>query len=426
MTDGELLEHFLRQDDQTAFAALVQMHGGLVFGVCRRILGNHHDAEEAFQATFLVLARKASSLKGRASLAGWLHEAAQRTAQNAKRLRARRQIREQQVEPMPELTAVAAKDAQEIMPYVDEELSRLPEKYRLAIVLCDLEGNSQPEAARKVGCPLGTMSGWLTRGREMLRKRLIRRGLSVSSGMLVMALSQQAASASVPARLVASTVQMANVWVISSTVTTGAISPHVAALTEGVLKTMFYAQLKQVALAAAVIVFAGLGAGGVVYQMSAAEPATNQQYQDVLKNLRGNWKVIKVERQGNEVPAEKTQSAMMTYTFTETGFVARGQDNNNKEMAEGSLKIDVTKQPFEIDLFDMVLSRNGVRANEKSRIALMGVFELKEDTLKLRLVSHSEGRDLNGNALNRPVDLEITKADDALGDQLMTLRREKP
>src|SRR5579862_622651 len=248
MTDGQLLERFLKHKSPGAFEELVRRHGPMVFGACQRILMNHHDAEEAFQATFLVLARKAKSCLGRHSLAGWLHEVAQRTALNAKRTRTQRQVKERQVQHMPEMMAQGTGVWWNVVPLLDQELSRLPEKYRVPIVLCDLEGQSQKDAARMLGCPEGTLSSRLTRAREMLRTRLVRHGVAVSTGALVIAIAQQAAIASVPTALASSTVQMVNVLSTSTSMTAWIVSPHVAALTEGVMKTMFYAQLKSLAV----------------------------------------------------------------------------------------------------------------------------------------------------------------------------------
>ena len=273
MTDGQLLERFLHQKPSGAFEDLVRRYGPMVFGVCQRVLNNHHDAEEAFQATFLVLAHKAKSLVSRHSLAGWLHEVALRTALNARRARTQRQMREQQVQQMPEVVAPTAGVWSEVVPYLDQELSRLPEKYRVPIILCDLEGKSGPEAAQQVGCPLGTLSSRLTRAREMLRIRLARHGAAVSTGALVIALSQQAASANVPPELVSSTVQMVHIQFTCTGAVAGTVSPQVATLTDGVIKSMIHAQLKKFIVLASVMIAACLGTGGLVYQMHAAEKA---------------------------------------------------------------------------------------------------------------------------------------------------------
>src|SRR5579871_6753684 len=152
LTDRQLLECFIERQDHDAFEALVRLHGPMVFGVCSRILAHHQDAEEAFQATFLVLARKGDSLTQRESLSSWLYGVALRTARKAKSLRARRRLREQAMTTTHEPCQVSTPNPwSEVSPFLDDELARLPEKYRTAIVLCDLEGKTHKEASQLLG-----------------------------------------------------------------------------------------------------------------------------------------------------------------------------------------------------------------------------------------------------------------------------------
>jgi RNA polymerase sigma-70 factor (ECF subfamily) len=139
-TDAQLLASYIEQQDEAAFEALVHCHGPMVFGVCRRVVGHHHDAEDAFQATFLVLVRKASSVRPRESVANWLHGVAVRTALKAKAMTAKRQVREKQVTQMPEPETVPQDQWHDLQPLLDRELNGLPENYRLPILLCDLGG----------------------------------------------------------------------------------------------------------------------------------------------------------------------------------------------------------------------------------------------------------------------------------------------
>ena len=157
VSDGQLLERFCNQSDQAAFEALLRRHGAMVLGVCQRILPNAHDAEDAFQATFLVLVRKVRSLLGRKTVGNWLHEVASRTARNSRAAVCKRRVKEQQVKT----TTQDQPDEvwREMQPLLDQELQRLPEKYRTPIVLCDLESKTQKEAARLLGWPEGTLSG---------------------------------------------------------------------------------------------------------------------------------------------------------------------------------------------------------------------------------------------------------------------------
>src|SRR5262249_54746676 len=157
----------------------------------------HHDAEDAFQATFLVLARKAASVVPRAMVANWLYGVAQQTARNARARAARRNVRERPAAEAPEPAVAGADPGRDLRAVLDGELGRLPPKYRAAIVLCDLEGRTRKGVARQFGVPEGTLSGWLTRGRALLAKRLTRHGLAVPGGALAAVLSRDVASAGV-------------------------------------------------------------------------------------------------------------------------------------------------------------------------------------------------------------------------------------
>src|SRR5262245_30852588 len=160
LSDGQLLESYIRTREQEAFAALVQRHGPMVWGVCRRILG-HQDAEDAFQATFLVLARKAAAIVPREMIANWLHGVARQTALKARATTAKRGAREKQVMAMPEPALETQQFWDDVRPLLDLELGRLPDKYRAVIVLCDLEGRTHKEAARHLRVPLGTVASRL-------------------------------------------------------------------------------------------------------------------------------------------------------------------------------------------------------------------------------------------------------------------------
>jgi RNA polymerase sigma factor (sigma-70 family) len=274
-TDGQLLESFVSEKDEAAFAALVHRHGSMVLGVCRRVLRNHHDAEDAFQATFLVLARKAWCVRPTERVANWLHGVAYRTALKARAIRAKRQVRETQVREMSEPELAPQDHWRDLQCLLDEELGGLPEIYRLPILLCDLEGKSIKEAARQLGWPQGTVAGRLARGRRRLAKRLTRRGLVLSAASLAALPSENVASAAVPTSLVSSTIQAASLFTAGKAAATGAISAKVVALTEGVLKTMLLTKLKLVTVLLLVIPLTT--AAGLIYQTPAAQPANGQR-----------------------------------------------------------------------------------------------------------------------------------------------------
>jgi RNA polymerase sigma factor (sigma-70 family) len=272
LSDRQLLEIYLAQRDDAAYSVLLRRHSALVWAVCRRILGSHHDAEEAFQATFLVLVRRAASIASRDQLANWLYGVAHRTALKARAARGRRQARERQVADMPEPQGEQEGLWSKLLPVLDQELSRLPDKYRTAIVLCDLEGKTRKEAAKALRLPEGTVASRLTRGRAMLAARLRRHGLAVSGGTVAAAIAANAEAVCVPVSVVWGTIKAATLLAAGQTAATGAMSAQVAALTEGVVRAMFLSKLK---IIGAAVLLAGtvvaLGGGLATYQLTAGQ-----------------------------------------------------------------------------------------------------------------------------------------------------------
>jgi RNA polymerase sigma factor (sigma-70 family) len=264
-TDAQLLARFLACRDEAAFAALVRRHGPMVLGVSRRLLRHTQDAEDAFQAAFLVLARKADSVLKREAVGSWLYMVAYRTAQRVRDRQTQRRAREKQMDEMPHPEA-QPQEPQDWRPLLDQELSLLPEKYRAPLVLCDLQGRSRREAARQLKLPDGTLSSRLAAGRRLLAERLSRRGVVLSGGALAAALSGGADAAQVAAPLVVATAKAA-VFVAAGHL--AAVSTPVAVLTRGVLRAMFLAKLKVVVGVALVVV--ALGAGGVAYRTADAQ-----------------------------------------------------------------------------------------------------------------------------------------------------------
>src|SRR5262249_55450102 len=228
--DSELLERFAADRDETAFATLVQRHGSMVLSVCRSILRHWHDAEDAFQATFLVLARKAGSIRQREALGSWLYSVAYHAAVKARAQPAQRQVREGEVEDMPAADPLHDLTVQELRRVVYEELQRLPEKYRAPLVHCYLEGQTQEEAARQLGWSKGVLRGRLERGRDALRRRLSQRGLALSMPLLAPVLTADPTLGAVPAVLANATVRAA--LNLATGATTAGVSPRAAALAE--------------------------------------------------------------------------------------------------------------------------------------------------------------------------------------------------
>jgi RNA polymerase sigma factor (sigma-70 family) len=268
LNDGQLLERFTARGDEAAFTALVGRHGPMVLGVCHRLLRGGADADDAFQATFLVLFRRARTLERRASLAGYLYTVAYHAALRARAEAARRRGQERQVADMPRADRRAEEVWRDLQPVLDDELNRLPDKYRDPVLLCYVEGKTNEEAARLLRLPTGTVKSRLSRARDLLKGRLARRGVTLSAGLLAAVLAEKA-SAAVPSRLVATTLQ--TTLLLAAGRATGAAAPA-AALAEGVLKAMFATRLK---IATAVLLAAGALAVGLGLGASA-RPALAQ------------------------------------------------------------------------------------------------------------------------------------------------------
>jgi RNA polymerase sigma factor (sigma-70 family) len=275
--DGQLLEQFVNYRDEAAFAVLVQRHGRMVYGVCMRILRNTHDVEDAFQASFMILARRAASILPRENVANWLHGVAYRTALKARMLMAKRGNKERELRGRAALQTPEERLWQDVLPLLDQELASLPETYRIPIVLCDLEGKTRRDAARQLGWPEGTVAGRLARGRTLLAKRLTRRGVLpcaalFSGGML----AEYAAAANVPPTLVQTTIHTALAFA-ADPMTNGFVSAKLTALSRGVFRTMLISKLKRtvalVLLAALLVTAVGLGARQVLAEVAAVDAA---------------------------------------------------------------------------------------------------------------------------------------------------------
>ena len=246
--DGELLQRFVAQRDEAAFEALVRRHGSLVLGVCRRMLTDWNDADDAFQATFCVLVRKAHTITRGESVASWLYQVAYHAAAKARAAVGRRRARENS-HPCLDTSAAPApiNSPTEAGPFLDEAIRRLPEKYRRPIVLCYLEGKSNEEAARAIGCPVGTVWTRLNRGRERLRALLQRRGVALSAAALVVTLEKAPLSAAVPAALLQATVRGGLLLASGEAAAAGAFPAAVVRLARSANWAMLLTRLRTVA-----------------------------------------------------------------------------------------------------------------------------------------------------------------------------------
>jgi RNA polymerase sigma factor (sigma-70 family) len=266
--DGQLLECFLARHDEAAFATLVQRHGPMVLAVCRRILGNLADAEDAFQATFLVLVRKAASLGTRSTVGDWLHGVALRTALKARAAAAHRRHKEKAM-ARPEAQQDEARN--DWLARLDEELHRLSARYRAVIVLCDLEGRARKESAALLGVPEGTVAGRLARARDLLARRLTQPGVVLAGESLATRLVEHT-STGLPASVVSATVKAAALVAGRQASASGVISAHVNALAEGVLKAMLLRKIRTATAVVLVLAVMALACGVLAREQALRNP----------------------------------------------------------------------------------------------------------------------------------------------------------
>jgi RNA polymerase sigma factor (sigma-70 family) len=269
--DDELLERFLARREETSFAILVQRHGPMVLGVCRRVLKDAHAAEDAFQAAFLVLVRRSASIRKRGSLASWLHGVAQRIARRARAQEAAQRRRERRAGEMPRTEALDERTWQELRSILDEEIGALPERYRAPVVLCYLEGKSYDEAARELGWPKSSLASRLTRARGLLRQRLVRRGVTLSAAALAAGLAERAAGAALPALLTINTVTGATLVAAGKTAV-GPLSAKSLALAEEAMKGMLGLKSK-ILIVLLVVALVAAGVGLAAYPAPGTKPA---------------------------------------------------------------------------------------------------------------------------------------------------------
>ena len=395
LSDDQLLEQFALQRDEAAFEALLHRYGSLVFGVCRRLLYDVQDAEDAFQATFLVLARKAGGIGRRSLLGNWLYGVAFRVAARARKNVCRRRHSERHDVDLSAVPGVETTAEPDVAPLLHEEVRRLPDKYRGAVVLCYLQGQTNEEAATHLRCAVGTVKTRLTKARALLRSRLARRGVTLTAGLLAANTLPEAARAA----LLDGTFQAALSFAADSAVVGGA-STQALALSTGVLRTMWWTKLKTLA---AVILSVAVLAGmcGLAYQSLAVEPpAQDNKKADKPKEdkdaILGVWKVEKVEEEGKDASDTEDGKRFKSSPLTITG---------NKIVMEGvfemTYQLDPAAKPKAIDL------DNGGGKTWNS------VYSLEGNTLKICAPLDPGG--------NRPAEV-ATK--DGSKSRLLVLKRE--
>jgi RNA polymerase sigma factor (sigma-70 family) len=386
--DRQLLERFVSERDPCAFEAIVERHGPLVLSVCTRVLGGVHDAEDAFQATFLVLVRKAGSIRAPGSLGPWLYGVAYRTALKAKAHVLKRQKLEK---PLVDVAAPAVRDNEildDLRAVLDEEVNCLPAKYRVPFVLCYMQGKTNAEAAQMLGCAHGTIFSRLAWARERLRKCLSRR-LALASGAVTSLLTQSTVSEAVPVSYSLSTSKAALAFAAGKAAAAGTTSAPAAALAEGVLRAMFLTKLKIAIVVLFAIGTAGAGGGALAWGLLTSEqgnrrigflvnhlnghgigqpagPVAGEGRTDKDK-LQGTWILVEVTDAGKVISAEDIKAKNFEMVITGDKLTLPIRDDA-KQVA---YKLDPSKKPKEIDLsIEEGQTAKGIYSLEGSKLKL--------------------------------------------------------
>ncbi len=329
--DGELLASYRSERNQDAFGSLVRRHGPMVLGVCRRVLRDGHSADDAFQATFLILARKADTVRPPERLGPWLYGVAYRTALKARSRAYRRQQVEHAYAAQAEATSETAHtgDTADLLPIIDEQLNALPEKYRTPLVLCGVQGLNKSEAATRLGLPEGTVSSRLARAREMLRDRLTRRGVVVPAAGFATVLTADTLQAAVPLALLESAVAVSG---------SAPVTASIFSLSQEVMRSMSLLKFK---ILGAITLAASLASGGfglVAINADEKKPATEKAA--VRGEKPGEQPEVKRDGEKPAQPGNRKKRAV-------TGFVGSVDTKASTvallRMGEGGLREDIFK-----------------------------------------------------------------------------------
>jgi RNA polymerase sigma factor (sigma-70 family) len=416
-SDRQLLERFSADRDEAAFVALVQRHGAMVLNVCRRVLRNDSDSEDACQATFLVLARKAHSIRKQESLGSWLHGVAHRAATSLLRQITRRRTHEKHAATAEPAQPAADVTWREVRAILDEEIQRLPAKLKDPIVLCYLQGKPHSAGAQELGVNVTTFRGRLERARLLLQKKLTQRGVNLSGALLATVLFEKVGTAALPATLVVTTVKTA-MTTLTGQSAAGVISTQVLSLAQGVINTMFVAKLKITAGAFVVLSLIGAGLGLLTQHALEARPSdapilavskaklnqaedpkeaagqpgqtANDQAppaaqklplkkEDVLekelRQLEGAWEMLSMDVDGKKELLPAQSKVIVTHKWKAwTGTM------NGKKVEEGTFVIDPTKKPKTKDISVTLGALKGT--------TIPAIYEINGDELRVCLLNN--------------------------------------
>jgi RNA polymerase sigma factor (sigma-70 family) len=388
-SDRQLLTDFTSSGDEEAFAELVRRHGPMVLGVCRRMLRSQHDAEDTFQATFLVLAQKAASIRSPEALPSWLYGVATRLANRTRATVSRRHAREGPLVDTPSRESPDAQRGSEMWCALSEEISRLPDRYRLPFVLCYLDGKTNEEAARLLKCAAGTIFSRLARARQRLRERLGRRGIAVSAAVLAMTLSswRGQAHAAVAAELLHKTIRGAIAFKAASGKGTAGVSARVAKLAQWQIATAAGIGIKAVVAVSVSGALLTAVASVSVWRATAQKPT--EQY------IQGVWVLQSMTMHGQPIPLEGQPRPRIT--LGENGSLV-------STTTRGTYVMDTRARPMQ-----MTWTLTGT--------SMPGIFELQGDSLTVCMTLGQ------GDLPSLPLPTDFTPGP---GKAVMTYSRERP
>ncbi len=385
VTDRQLLDQFSKERAESAFNHLIQRHGAMVLGVCRRLLRNEQDVEDAFQAVFLVLARRAGDVRWQESIGGWLHETAVRVATHARaRDLKRREYETRAIDMRPVTEPPPPFERAELREIFDDEIRQLPKKYQQPLVLCYLEGKSHVEAAAELGWPVGSVKGRLSRAREELRQRLLRRGVTATAAAFAMLLLQDTASAAVPYPLAAATTCGAMAIVTQGG---GVVAPGILELVEAALPRPSIRDWLPTGIAGGATIAGAFAIlwflSGVWWNRSAVSKTPDSQHaasdtspiSDPNVAFGGKWSVVSYLNAGEEQEVPQGATAGVNYD--------RLQILLDEKLLEFEITLDPRQSPPTIDLKTQA---------EGIKFTQLGVYELRGDELRIVWSSHGEPR----------------------------------
>jgi RNA polymerase sigma factor (sigma-70 family) len=394
-SDAQLLSDFLASRDERAFAGIMHRHGPMIFGICRRFLPELHDAEDAFQAVFLVFAKRADAIQLPGQLASWLYGVAYKTASKMRSYLGKKRIREQSFPGLSELADAERRKWDDVWIILDHELNRLPAKYRAPIVLCDLEGRSRREAALLLGIPDGTLSGRLSRARQRLAARLSRRGITRSGAALAAALVANEVSATVPADLAATTLELVIEMTAKGAAVSSTGSLGVLSLTRGVIRSMIIAKLGH---SAAYVTFSLL-----IMSAGAGVLAVAGNHSGWASFQAGKGRETSTMGQPGELGGKHEHQMQEGADNSEQALLKAGKaawEARRKEYVAGREEIDPLLQASA----DLLASELKVAASSENRLAAFEAHQRRTSKAFELFEQRFQGRKIDEATLDRVID----------------------